>query len=66
MKCPHCSHELSPEEVKSLWGSYCAGLAAPHAGPGRPRYKKRCRCGLMTLDGAKKRGHKCPPRKKAA
>lgn len=66
--CPHCEVELTPEEVRSLWGSYTSSLATPHAGPGRPRWKEHCRCGAMTLDRAKLRNHVCPepePKKKA-
>lgn len=68
MNCPHCEHELTPEEIRALWGSYCGTLQTPHAGPGRPRWKKRCRCGAMTIARAKQRNHKCPARagKKAA
>jgi hypothetical protein len=59
MLCPHCSHKLTPEEVRSLWASYCGKLQTPHAGPGRPRTKPRCACGAMTLERAAKRGHVC-------
>ncbi|HEY1898138.1 MAG TPA: hypothetical protein VGG62_17795 [Terracidiphilus sp.] len=67
MTCPHCEKELTPEEVKSLWGRYTSSLVTNfHAGPGRPPYKKRCKCGKMTQDRARKLKHKCPPQKKAA
>jgi hypothetical protein len=66
MNCPHCNHELSEAEIRSIWGAYCASLATPHAGPGRPRYKKHCRCGAMTLERAAKRNHKCPPKARRA
>lgn len=66
VECPHCEHEITPEELKTLWGRWRASLAAPHAGPGRPRYKKRCRCGEMTLERARKRNHVCPPKTRAA
>lgn len=29
--CPHCSHLLSPEELKRLWASYTARLRKPFA-----------------------------------
>lgn len=59
MNCPHCKHELTPEEIRSIWGSYCGVRQTPHAGPGRPRWKKRCPCGAMTKARAKQRNHKC-------
>jgi hypothetical protein len=72
MKCPHCKHklttediDLTTEELKSLWASYTGSLQTPHAGPGRPRWKKRCHCGEMTLARAKQRNHKCPPKQAA-
>jgi len=55
--CPHCEAKLTPQEVKSLWGSYTSGLAAPHGG--RKRDPKRCKCGVMTAKRAKARNHKC-------
>jgi hypothetical protein len=64
MICPHCEHELTPEEIKTIWARYTSSLASPHAGPGRPRRKKRCRCGAMTLKMAKQRYHNCPPKVK--
>jgi hypothetical protein len=60
MKCPHCEKDLTVQEIKTIWASYTGRLAAPHAGPGRPRWKKRCRCGEMTLGRAKQRNHVCP------
>jgi len=66
MICPHCEHELTPEEIKTIWASYTSSQRETYgAGPGRPRYKKRCRCGAMTLERAKQRNHKCPPTAKA-
>jgi hypothetical protein len=66
MICPHCDHELTPEEIRTIWASYTGSLQTPHAGPGRPRYKKRCRCGAMTVERAKQRNHKCPPKARKA
>lgn len=59
MTCPHCHTELTPEELKSMWASYCGSQQSPHAGPGRPRTAKRCKCGAMTVKRAKMRNHKC-------
>jgi hypothetical protein len=45
MKCPKCSRTLSPEEIKSLWASYCAAQRTTHA-PGREPIPTRCpKCG---------------------
>lgn len=27
MNCPHCNHDLSPEEIKRLWGQLCKSKA---------------------------------------
>jgi hypothetical protein len=64
MNCPHCDVELTEEEIRSLWGSMTGRRQTPHAGPGRPPYKKRCPCGAMTVDRAKLRSHKCVAPKK--
>jgi hypothetical protein len=64
MRCPHCEEDLTVEQIRTIWASYTGSLQTPHAGPGRPRTAKRCRCGAMTRARAKQRNHKCP--KKAA
>ena len=73
INCPHCQHELTAEELKTLWGRWRASLSTPHPGPGRPKYKKPCPCGKMTAERAKLRNHVCVapkrrgrPAKKAA
>ena len=27
MKCPHCNAEITPKEIKSLWGQLCKSKA---------------------------------------
>lgn len=58
--CPHCGHNLTSDQIRSLWGRFRASFrvtATP--GPGRPRTKLRCACGAMTVERAEKRNHKC-------
>ena len=62
MKCPHCENELTPEEIRTLWGAMTSSMRTTFGhGPGRPRWKKRCPCGAMTIARAKQRNHKCSP-----
>ena len=53
LSCPCCQSELTPEQIKSLWGTYCGSLG------GRKKVSERCRCGAMTKARAQARGHKC-------
>lgn len=53
MNCPHCQHELTPSEIAAL----LASLRKTRGG--RTRSAQRCPCGMMTVDRALKRGHKC-------
>ncbi len=61
MKCPHCDHELAPDEVRSLWGQLTNSLRKSRgAGPGRPKKLRRCDgCGQW-LGAAERRRHECP------
>lgn len=35
MNCPYCEHELSAEEIKTVWSSYTSSLRQTYAGPAR-------------------------------
>lgn len=65
MKCPHCDHELSAAEIRSLAGQLNASLRRTWTGAGgRPRSTApRCPCGEMTLKRAQARGHTCKMKK---
>ena len=55
-KCPHCGHDMSPEEIGALLNS----LRTVHGG-GRPRKPRaqRCPCKKSTLKRAKARNYDC-------
>lgn len=57
--CPHCHKPLTEAQIKRIWASYTGAKQTPHAGPGRPRVKPRCKCGAMTRERAEKHGHAC-------
>lgn len=43
--CPHCEHELSPEEIKAIWSKYTTSLRQTLGGP--KKQKTACqRCGM--------------------
>ena len=52
MNCPHCNHELTDAEIKTLWSAYCNGRIPEHKrGGGAKPWKRhsdaaglRCRC----------------------
>ena len=60
MKCPHCGKKISVAFAAAEAGREFQALRKTFgAGPGRPKAKRRCKCGAMTRERAKKRGHKC-------
>ena len=41
MNCPHCNQELTPEEIKRLWGQLCKSKAKrPSKRAAKERAKK--------------------------
>jgi len=63
MMCPHCQKPLTPEEIRSLWGSYCGSLQTPHAGPGRPGLAARKKAELDKIAAQMRRRYKAKPKK---
>ncbi len=60
MQCPHCKKDLTPDQIRSLWGQLTASLRRKHgAGAGRPKKFRTCKkCGRR-MGTAEMRRHKC-------
>ncbi len=64
MKCPHCHHELTEAEARSIAGALSSSLRKTKRGgwtKGKPRKADapRCNCNAMTAKRAEARGHRC-------
>jgi hypothetical protein len=55
--CPHCEHELTPEEIKTIWSSYTTSLRQTLGGP--KRKKRPCQSCGMTCDSAREAWSHC-------
>ena len=59
--CPHCEHELTPEEIKSIWSSYTTSLRQTLGGP--KRMKRPCQsCGMVCASAREAWSHCRIPR----
>ena len=68
MNCPHCDVELSPGEVRSLWGSLTNSLRKTRTGGrngGRPAIPAFCKkCGKRLKSVREAAAHCRRPRRK--